>query len=188
MVTLEESYRLLDLKPGASDEEVRRAHHDLSRVWHPDRFGHDAELRHKAEEKLKTINQAFETIRASREGGYRQPRAAEEPDHSWRVRFRGREIRVSGIEVIALLVARGHVGEDAEIFDPRAGRWAPLSEFGELRTALTRRRLRHNRTWALTCAFLAILILLRRPTPAFLAIAVILFVVAFVFLTRMRQT
>jgi hypothetical protein len=188
MVTLDESYRVLELKPGASDDEVRRAHHDLSKVWHPDRFAHDPALRQKAEEKLKTINQAFETIRASREGGYRPPRPAEEPDHSWRLRFRGREIRVAGLEVIILMVDRGHVGEDAEIFDPRAGRWAALDGFAELRNALTRRRLRHNRTWALTCAFLAILILLRRPTPAFLAIAVILFVVAFVFLGRMRQS
>ena len=68
---LDDSYRLLDLDPHASDEEVKRAHRDLMKVWHPDRFGHDLSLRRKAEEKLKAINDAHDTIRAAREGGWR---------------------------------------------------------------------------------------------------------------------
>lgn len=86
MTPLDESYRLLELSPRASDEEVRRAHRDLTKVWHPDRFGHDPELRRRAEEKLKAINQAWERIRVSREGGSR-PLHAEAPPHSaWRSR------------------------------------------------------------------------------------------------------
>lgn len=67
---LEESYRLLDLAPTASDEEVRNAYRDLTKVWHPDRFAHDPSLRQKSEEKLKMINEAWETIRAARAGGW----------------------------------------------------------------------------------------------------------------------
>lgn len=66
---LDDSYRLLDLDPAASDDEVKRVHRDLTRVWHPDRFGHDPPLRHRAEEKLKAIHQAYETIRDSRKAG-----------------------------------------------------------------------------------------------------------------------
>jgi hypothetical protein len=187
MTPLDESYRLLELSPRATDEEVRRAHRDLTKVWHPDRFGHDPDLRRKAEEKLKAINQAWETIRESREGGSRRPYAEEEARDAWRVRWRGREVRVADLHAIVILVHRGAIGEDAEIFDPEAGRWAPLAEFAELRTALTLRRLRRNRTWAVACAFLAIFLLLRRPTPGGLVIALVLFAVAIVFIARMRR-
>ena len=53
---LDDCYFLLDLDPGASDVEIKRAHRDLTKVWHPDRFGADASLRQKGEEKLKAIN------------------------------------------------------------------------------------------------------------------------------------
>jgi DnaJ-class molecular chaperone len=49
----------LDLQPGASVEEIRRAYRDLVNVWHPDRFVHDPRLQKKAEEKLKIINEAY---------------------------------------------------------------------------------------------------------------------------------
>lgn len=140
-MSLEDCYRLLELEPGASDAEVKHAHRDLTKVWHPDRFGSDASLRQKAEDKLKAINEAYETIRASRE--WPDDRR---DDGDWRVRSRGREMR----------------------------------------TALTLRQVRVNRIWAFTCALMAILILLRRPTPAGLVIAVVLFGLAFLFVARMR--
>jgi hypothetical protein len=65
---LEECYRLLDLDPGATDEEVKSAWRDLTKVWHPDRFGHDRDVQRRAEEKLKAINEAYERILAHREG------------------------------------------------------------------------------------------------------------------------
>ncbi|HYO75877.1 MAG TPA: J domain-containing protein, partial [Thermoanaerobaculia bacterium] len=34
---LDDCYALLDLRPGASEEELKRAHRDLAKVWHPDR-------------------------------------------------------------------------------------------------------------------------------------------------------
>ena len=65
---LEECYRLLDLDPGATDEEVKIAWRDLTKVWHPDRFEHDRDVQRRAEEKLKAINEAYERILAHREG------------------------------------------------------------------------------------------------------------------------
>lgn len=65
---LEDCYQLLDVQPGASDEELKAAHRDLTKVWHPDRFGNDPLLRRKAEEKLKAINEAYETILAFNHG------------------------------------------------------------------------------------------------------------------------
>lgn len=55
---------LLGLQEGHTEEQLRQAHHDLVKVWHPDRFGHDGHLRQVAEEKLKEINGAYEFLRA----------------------------------------------------------------------------------------------------------------------------
>ncbi|MEI7819830.1 MAG: J domain-containing protein [Verrucomicrobiota bacterium] len=55
-------YRILDLEPGASLEEVKRSYRELVKVWHPDRFRGDPKLQAKAEEKLKRINLAYERL------------------------------------------------------------------------------------------------------------------------------
>lgn len=85
---LDDSYRLLDLDPRASDEAVKSAYRDLTKVWHPDRFAHDPGLRRKAEEKLKAINDAYDAIREARENGWGQPAAAPSSrELMWRYRF-----------------------------------------------------------------------------------------------------
>jgi tetratricopeptide (TPR) repeat protein len=63
LVNLDSCYRLLDLAPGATEGQVRQARKVLSRVWHPDRFAKDPDVRRIAQEKMKEINAAFETIR-----------------------------------------------------------------------------------------------------------------------------
>ncbi|HSN68049.1 MAG TPA: DnaJ domain-containing protein, partial [Thermoanaerobaculia bacterium] len=68
-MTSSEAYRLLEVTPDAPDEDVRRAWRDLTKVWHPDRFAHDAELQRRAQEKLKEINAAYETILDARARG-----------------------------------------------------------------------------------------------------------------------
>lgn len=187
---LQECFRLLKLDPRASSEDIKRAHRDLARVWHPDRFGDDAALRRKAEEKLKAINEAYETIRASRRDvrGDGDDGIPEQEGTSWRVRWHGREGRAASLQEIANLVARGNIDESAEVLDPGTGRWSPLIELPDLRTALVSRRMRSNRNYALTCAAIAILILLRRPTPAGLVIALLLFTLTAVFIARMRAS
>jgi curved DNA-binding protein CbpA len=54
----------LDLEPGASAEEIKRAYRELVKVWHPDRFAYDSRLQKKAEEKLKKINGAYEQLQS----------------------------------------------------------------------------------------------------------------------------
>ena len=65
---LDEAYRILEIASSASDDEVRAAHRDLTKVWHPDRFGNDAGMQHKAEEKLKQINEALDVVQSARAG------------------------------------------------------------------------------------------------------------------------
>lgn len=59
---LDRAYEVLGLKPGVSDRELKAAHRDLAKVWHPDRFVHDPRLQEKAQEKLKEINEAYEQL------------------------------------------------------------------------------------------------------------------------------
>ncbi|MBZ5523709.1 MAG: J domain-containing protein [Acidobacteriia bacterium] len=58
-----ESCLVLGLNPGASSGEVRRAYLLLVKRWHPDQFAQDSSLQHKAEEKLKEINEAYAILR-----------------------------------------------------------------------------------------------------------------------------
>ncbi len=58
----DKAYELLGVKPGVSSRELKAAHRDLAKVWHPDRFLHDPRLCEKAQEKLKEINEAYELL------------------------------------------------------------------------------------------------------------------------------
>lgn len=62
MKDIKECFDILGLNPGASLDEVKEAYRDLVKVWHPDRFSHDDKLQHKAQEKLKEINEAYAAI------------------------------------------------------------------------------------------------------------------------------
>jgi hypothetical protein len=71
---LSKAYELLGVKPGVSSTELKAAHRDLAKVWHPDRFVHDPRLQEKAQEKLKEINEAYELLISGK-----TPRAAPPP-------------------------------------------------------------------------------------------------------------
>ena len=55
-------FATLGLSPGAPPAEVRRAYLALVKRWHPDRFAHDPAQLRLAEEKLRTINVAYENL------------------------------------------------------------------------------------------------------------------------------
>lgn len=65
MSELEQYYRVLDLEPGATLDDVNQAYKDLAFVWHPDRMPKDnIRLQEKAQKKLQEINEAREKLRA----------------------------------------------------------------------------------------------------------------------------
>lgn len=65
---MNDPYKILGVDPGASDEEVKRAYRDLARKYHPDNYQNNP-LADLAEEKMKEINEAYDTITKSRAGG-----------------------------------------------------------------------------------------------------------------------
>lgn len=57
-------YKVLGVRPGTSREEIKRRYRELMAAYHPDKAAMaTAEIRKLAEEKVKEINQAYETIR-----------------------------------------------------------------------------------------------------------------------------
>jgi hypothetical protein len=62
-VEIEKYYKILDLKPGVSLEEVRQAYRHLALIWHPDRYPQDSPLQIEAEAKFKEISHAYETLK-----------------------------------------------------------------------------------------------------------------------------
>ena len=64
MKDLGAEYKILELIPGASWEEVNQAYKDLAFIWHPDRIPvNNLRLRQKAADKLKQINRARDLLR-----------------------------------------------------------------------------------------------------------------------------
>jgi energy-coupling factor transporter transmembrane protein EcfT len=60
------AYETLGLENGSTLAEVKDAHRDLVKVWHPDRFSgkQNERLRHKAEDALKRLNYAYGHLRS----------------------------------------------------------------------------------------------------------------------------
>ena len=74
---MNDPYKVLNVSPSASDEEVKKAYRDLARKYHPDNY-HDNPLADLAQEKMKEINEAYEQIQKQRRDGQRLRCAAAE--------------------------------------------------------------------------------------------------------------
>mgnify|MGYP004544078341 CR=1 FL=1 len=68
---MNDPYSVLGVSPSASDEEIKKAYRELARKYHPDNY-HDNPLADLAQEKMKEINEAYDTITKMRSqgGGY----------------------------------------------------------------------------------------------------------------------
>ncbi len=62
MPELNRCYEILGLKVGALPAEVKQAYRELAKLWHPDRFS-DPQQKLRAEEEIKQINQAYQSLK-----------------------------------------------------------------------------------------------------------------------------
>ena len=64
---MKDPYEVLGVSPNASEDEVKRAYRELARKYHPDNYI-DNPLADLAQEKMKDINEAYDTITRNRAG------------------------------------------------------------------------------------------------------------------------
>jgi DnaJ like chaperone protein len=61
------AYRILEVEPEASEEEIKKAFRAMALKYHPDRVSHlGEEFRKAAEEKFQQVNEAYNTIKKQR--------------------------------------------------------------------------------------------------------------------------
>ena len=69
---MRDPYEVLGVSKTATDDEIKRAYREKAKKFHPDNFADDANAREMAEEKMKDINEAYDSIMNMR----RDPNAA----------------------------------------------------------------------------------------------------------------
>lgn len=61
------AYRVLDVSPDATDEEVKKSYRKMALKYHPDKVAHlGEEIQKAAKEKFQELNAAYETIKKQR--------------------------------------------------------------------------------------------------------------------------
>ncbi len=64
---VEDAYKVLEISPDATDEEVKKAYRKLAIEHHPDKVSYlGEEIQKKAHEKFQKINEAYEQIKKQR--------------------------------------------------------------------------------------------------------------------------
>lgn len=61
-------YKVLDISPSATDDEVKSAYRELARKYHPDNYINNP-LADLAQEKMQQINEAYDAIMKERKSG-----------------------------------------------------------------------------------------------------------------------
>lgn len=65
--SIENDYKILEISPDATDEEVKKAYRAMAKKYHPDRVAHlGEEMRKQAEEKFARMTDAYDRIKKSR--------------------------------------------------------------------------------------------------------------------------
>ena len=79
VIYLEDTYKILDVSPNSSDEEIKKIYKRLAKKYHPDNYAIAPKSQQKqAEDKMKEINAAYDAIKLERsrpKSPYKAPEA-----------------------------------------------------------------------------------------------------------------
>ena len=120
-------YKVLGVAPDATDEQIKLAYRDLARKYHPDNYANNP-LADLAQEKMKQINEAYDTIQKQRKaaqgyqsaGSYQQARTQNSYQGSYQYGQRG----AAQFADIRRLIMQRRIVEAEELLDgiPAASR------------------------------------------------------------------
>ena len=67
---MKDPYSVLGVSRDATEDEIKKAYRELARKYHPDNYQQNPDLASLAEEKMKEINEAYETIQSQKKGNH----------------------------------------------------------------------------------------------------------------------
>ncbi|MBD0336765.1 MAG: DnaJ domain-containing protein [Cyanobacteria bacterium Co-bin13] len=65
MSEIDRCFEILELRPGASKQQIKESYRRLAKRWHPDQFSQSDPQRQQAEVKIKLINDAYQRLKES---------------------------------------------------------------------------------------------------------------------------
>lgn len=124
-------YKVLGVAPDATDEQIKLAYRELARKYHPDNYANNP-LADLAQEKMKQINEAYDTIQKQRKasqsyqsaGSYQQTRSQSSYQGSYQY---GQRSTAQFADIRRLIMQR-RIVEAEELLDgvpaaSRSGEW-----------------------------------------------------------------
>ena len=63
-MSVNDPYKVLEISPEATDEEVKTAYREMARKYHPDNYANNP-LSDLAQEKMQEINEAYDVLKDS---------------------------------------------------------------------------------------------------------------------------
>lgn len=73
-------YKILGVSRDAADDEIKKAYHELARKYHPDNYVNNP-LADLVQDKMKEINEAYDTIQKQRSGSFRSNQTGNQYDY-----------------------------------------------------------------------------------------------------------
>jgi len=111
VIKLRNPYEVLEIKEGASEEEIKKAYRELVKKYHPDQYQNNP-LSELAEEKLREINEAYEYL--TKNGSFkRQPSGSDNYNNS----YSGSDSNVSSFQRVRMLINSGNLAAAEQLLN-----------------------------------------------------------------------